>query len=154
MSLETKTIDQLGFDLDRAKPGLLYDADHVTLVGKFTDELSTYRARKLWTEVLNNYFLLEPDRDFELKPYCSIDDNRFALSCTFCSACGRYAFWRLINRQAPEAEQKLGGLGERPQRIGRVSREKTAFILGGIEHQIDANDENKSLVERLLQLFK
>ena len=81
MGLESKSLDGVtNLDIDRAKPGLLYDADHVTLIGKFTDEMATHRAKKAWMQVLNNYFLLEPERDFEIATYCSLTDNRFALS--------------------------------------------------------------------------
>ena len=39
------------------------------------------------------------------------ESKYFVLNCYFTSACGRYAFWRLINNQAPEAESKLSELG-------------------------------------------
>ena len=68
-----------------------------------------FKQVPLWQAILASHFLLEPDRDYELRTHCSLDDEQFVLSCSFLSACGRYAFWRLVNRQAPEAEQKLNG---------------------------------------------
>ncbi len=88
--------------------GLIFDAEGVTLVGRFSDELSAYRARKQWREVLKTYFLLEEQRDYDMSVMSSPENGYNLLSCFFTSACGRYAFWRLINDQAPEAEEKLG----------------------------------------------
>ena len=86
---------------------LIYDTDAISLIGRFSDELSAYRSRRKWVEILSNYFLLEPERDFESKIISSETSDGFLLHCNFTSACGRYAFWRLINHQAPEAEEKL-----------------------------------------------
>jgi hypothetical protein len=93
-------------ELEQQKPGLVFDADNIALVGKFTDEISAYRARRSWIDVTKNYFLLESKRDFEMTIRYS-EDGLYVVSCAFHSACGRYAFWRLVNRQAPEAEAKL-----------------------------------------------
>lgn len=87
---------------------LVYNTDSLSLVGKLGDELSAYRTKRQWLEVLANYFLLEPNRDFALKISASENSDEFTLECSFSSACGRYAFWRLINQQAPEAEERLG----------------------------------------------
>lgn len=104
MSLDSQSI---AFDKYTHKNGLIYDAEGVTLIGTYGDELSAYRARRRWMEVFSNYFLLERERDYDLSVTASDEENTFALHATFISACGRYAFWRLINRQALEAEQKL-----------------------------------------------
>lgn len=148
-------------DLGKAKPGLVYDAEGVTLFGKYTDQLSTYRAKREWQTILASHFLLEPDRDYELRTHCSIDEDQFVLSCSFVSACGRYAFWRLVNRQAPEAEQKLNGQRERVQKSARGflgsnwnDEKQTTFVMSALEEQIQRTDENTGLVNRLLQLFK
>ena len=71
--------------------------------------MSAYRGRKGWSEILGTHFLLENDRDFSLTVLLSenSETEEFKLKCEFESACGRYAFWRLINHQAPEAEEKL-----------------------------------------------
>lgn len=91
----------------RGKPSIVFDAASVALLGKFSDELSAYRTRKKWFDVLHSYFLLEQERDYEMNVECSHDENKYVLTCGFTSACGRYAFWRLINHQAPDAEVKL-----------------------------------------------
>ena len=78
------------------------------------------------------------------------------------SACGRYAFWRLVNRQAPEAEQKLNGSRERVQKSNKsflgagwgTENKETTFVVSAFEEQIRRSEENRSLVNRLLQLFK
>ena len=88
---------------------LAYDAEAVSLIGSFGDELSAYRARKTWMDVFTNFFLLERERDYDMEIEWDEDLDCFILDCTFSSACGRYAFWRLINHQAPEAEQVLCG---------------------------------------------
>lgn len=91
---------------------LTYDADNVTLVGRYVDELTAYRFRREWVDILAGYFLLERERDYDIAIDCEENSKKetvFLLKATFNSACGRYAFWRLINRQAPDAEQLLGG---------------------------------------------
>jgi hypothetical protein len=95
-------------DLSKFKPGLIFDADGVCLFGKYHDELSAWRGKNKWIEVLHDYFLLEPERDYEMKVISDLETGTFCLSCNFESACGRYTFWRLINHQAPEAERNLG----------------------------------------------
>jgi hypothetical protein len=90
--------------------GLTFDADCATMIAVFTDELGAYRARKNWQKVFHDYFLLESDRDYDCDITLPEENSRFyILSCSFSSACGRYAFWRLINHQSPEAEKKLSG---------------------------------------------
>ena len=158
----TKDISEVSsVDLTKARPGLIYDAEGVTLFGKYTDQLSTYRSRKEWQAILASHFLLEPERDYEIKAICSIDDNKVLLSCSFTSACGRYAFWRLVNRQAPEAEQKLNGQRDKVQKSAKGflgspwnEEKQTAFVMSSLEEQIKKSEENTSLVNRLLQLFK
>lgn len=104
----------LRYDTSRSelakKSGLIFDAEGVTLIARCNDELSAYRAKKNWVLVLKSYFLLELERDYELSVLASPEHGYFTVSCFFISACGRYAFWRLINDQAPEAELKLGAL--------------------------------------------
>jgi len=84
---------------------ITYNTDDVSIISKFSDEMAAYRCRRTWTEIFGNHFLLENDRDFKLS--ISSSGENFSLNCEFNSACGRYAFWRLINHQAPEAERKL-----------------------------------------------
>jgi hypothetical protein len=82
--------------------GVCFDPDNVTLEGVYADELSTFRARKCWVEALENHFLLEVEHDFLLLVERKGDE--FQLRCEFLTACARYAFWRLTNNQAPEAQ--------------------------------------------------
>lgn len=104
---------------------LIYDADGVTLLGCYGDELSAYRARRAWVKALSNFFLLEKERDYELS--ISIHEDKpelFIMRAEFISACGRYAFWRLINHQAPEVEEILsstpGGVKAKRQTISQL----------------------------------
>lgn len=148
-------------DFNKAKPGLIYDPEGICLIGKFSDELAAHRARKQWKLILNSHFLLEVERDFEISVISSHNDERYLLACAFTSACGRYAFWRLANRQAPEAEDKLGGLIGRARYARGVigsnwplEDKQTAFVMSAMEQQIADNEANLSLMNRLLQLFK
>ena len=146
-------------DIRKAKQGLIYDAEGIALLGKFGDQISAYRAKKEWHKILNSHFILEPEKDYELKVHCSLENNLFFINCTFISACGRYAFWRLINRQAPEAEQKLNSSGEKIQKpnkgfLASQESKETSFVISSIEEQILNNQENKSLIGRLIHLFK
>lgn len=84
--------------------GVSFDPDHITLEGVYTDQLSAYRAKKVWMETLETNFLLEKGHDFTLTILSKVDEHRFVLRCEFLTACARYAFWRLTNHQAPEAQ--------------------------------------------------
>lgn len=102
-------INSLRLEVSCDKLGLIFDADGVALFGRYADEMAAFRARKQWMEIFSNYFLLERERDYEIAISHSDSNAQFLLGCSFSSSCGRYAFWRLINHQAPEAEQKLCG---------------------------------------------
>lgn len=108
-------------DRDTSKAGLSFDADTITLSGRFSDEIAAYRARAIWKEVFNSYFLLDKERDYEMK--VEHHGHHYVLVCLFSSACGRYAFWRMINGQAPDAENKLYA-------PNMVSEKCTKFLLG------------------------
>lgn len=88
-------------------PSIVYDTSNVSLISRFVDEISAYRARKQWVAVFHDHFLLDTERDYEITVCPSTGGEEYILSCLFSSACGRYAFWRLINHQAPEAEAAL-----------------------------------------------
>ncbi len=83
---------------------VLFDSDQVTLEGRYEDELSIFRAKKVWTEVLETNFLLEKGDDFKFGTLSDLGESKFVLKCSFSTACGRYAFWRLVNSQAPESQ--------------------------------------------------
>ncbi len=134
-------------DIGKHKTGLIFDADAVTLLGKYSDELSAHRAKKKWIEVFNTYFLLDSERDYEMQVHSSLSDMSFVIHCSFTSACGRYAFWRLINHQAPEAEAKLG--------LYTVGEDrKPSWAMNTLEDQLQKNEETKGLLNRIIKLFQ
>ena len=83
---------------------VLFDSEKVLLEGRYEDELSVFRAKRVWTEVLEANFLLEKGDDFSFRTLSEAQDHHFVLTCSFKTACGRYAFWRLVNAQAPESQ--------------------------------------------------
>ncbi|RMG41448.1 MAG: hypothetical protein D6719_08500 [Candidatus Dadabacteria bacterium] len=101
--------------------GVCFDPDNVVLEGVYRDQLSAYRAKRTWIQTFESTFLLDPEYDFEI--YVVSDSLRsiFILRCQFITACARYAFWRLTNGQAPEAQYLI----------------ETAHIPGGISHRDD-----------------
>ena len=82
--------------------GVCFDPDNVILHGVYRDELSAPRAKRRWISTLEASFLLDSGHDFEL--VVQLLEEGYVLSCRFGTACGRYAFWRLTNNQAPEAQ--------------------------------------------------
>jgi hypothetical protein len=84
--------------------GLWYDADRLVLSGVYMDEVTAYRARKRWIDALEKNFLLEERHDFSIKVRPAYRGRHFKVRCDFLTACGRYAFWRLTNHQAPEVQ--------------------------------------------------
>ncbi len=87
--------------------GLWYDAERLILEGAYLDEITAYRARRRWIQTFEMNFLLEGDHDFRLKVIFEDESHRFFVRCTFLTACGRYAFWRLTHHQAPEVQFML-----------------------------------------------
>jgi hypothetical protein len=87
--------------------GLWYDAEKLILEGIYLDEVSAYRARRSWIKTFEMNFLLEEIHDFKVKVVFDSDEHRYHVQCTFTSACGRYAFWRLTHHQAPEVQFTL-----------------------------------------------
>ncbi|MEN9845333.1 MAG: hypothetical protein RIS36_480 [Pseudomonadota bacterium] len=87
--------------------GLWYDAERLILEGIYLDEVSAYRARRSWIKTFELNFLLEEIHDFKVKVVFDRDEGRYHVQCTFTSACGRYAFWRLTHHQAPEVQFTL-----------------------------------------------
>ena len=157
MSVETRNYS---LQYNKYKEGLIYDAESVILAGKHTDELSAHRAKRQWKEVLSSYFLLESERDYELWVESAPEDDYFVVHCCFVSACGRYAFWRLVNQQAPEAEARLGATLQNSavKRLlatnrALAKRAKTPFVLGALDESNKHSDETISILEKLLKLF-
>jgi hypothetical protein len=87
--------------------GLWYDAEKLILEGIYLDEVSAYRARRSWIKTFEMNFLLEEIHDFKVKVVFDSEGGRYHVQCTFTSACGRYAFWRLTHHQAPEVQFTL-----------------------------------------------
>lgn len=88
----------------QVRPGVFFDPEEATLEGTYLDELSAFRAKRVWTETLETNFLLQPTLDFSFKVESDVESRKFVLRCDFSTACGRYAFWRLTRNQAPEAQ--------------------------------------------------
>ena len=159
-------VDLLGVNTETVKSrrGLIFDSEGVNLTGQFNDELGVYRARKLWVQTLNNYFLLERERDYDMEIVVDAERGSWKLNCTFLSACGRYAFWRLINHQAPEAELRLSGasIGERraDQEIAPLWNlavdQRAASVAGGSDYvpQRRRRKTTDKIIQGLLQLFR
>lgn len=101
--------------------GVVFDSDSVTLEGQYGDELAIFRARKIWTEVFETNFLLEKGEDYKFASISKANEQKFVLKCNFTTACGRYAFWRLINNQAPESQYLI----------------ETAHIPDGASHSLE-----------------
>jgi hypothetical protein len=87
--------------------GVCFDPEGLALHGVYGDEISLHRAKVRWSESLKANFLLEETKDFEFERQVDITQPRFILQCRFLTACGRYAFWRLTNEQAPEAQYEI-----------------------------------------------
>lgn len=84
-----------------------FDPEALALEGNYNDELSAHRAKRSWTSVLETTFLLDKGHDFKLRVASPEQNQSFLLRCEFTTACGRYAFWRLTNNQAPEAQYQI-----------------------------------------------
>lgn len=87
--------------------GVCFDPDAICLMGIYSNELSVFRARRRWTDILESSFSLKIKDDFLLETISELDSGEFRLMCRFNSPCGRYAFWRLTNAQAPEAQYEI-----------------------------------------------
>lgn len=90
--------------------GIWFDPERITLEGRYSDQVTAYRARKKWAKALETSFLLEGKHDFSLSiercpnSYEGVSEGTYAVTCDFHTACGRYAFWRLTHNQAPEVQ--------------------------------------------------
>lgn len=156
-------VDLYGVNTETVKSrrGLIFDADGVNLTGQFNDEIGVYRARKLWVQTLNNYFLLERERDYDMEIVANSEQGNWKLNCTFNSACGRYAFWRLINHQAPEAELRLSGASYNQAAGGEVAPlwnlavdQRTASVAGGDHQPRRRRKTTEKIIQGLLQIFR
>lgn len=81
-----------------------FDPETISLQGVYRDELSLFRAKKKWADTLEISFMLEHNKDFSFTMIRHYEELKFILFCHFHTASGRYAFWRLTNYQAPDAQ--------------------------------------------------
>lgn len=81
-----------------------FDPETSALAGVYSDELSVYRAKRGWRQVLEAHFILEFGHDFTLEIVEDPTTHRYLMRCEFVSACGKSAFWRITNHQAPETQ--------------------------------------------------
>ena len=81
-----------------------YIPETYKIVGEYSNEIYLFRAKKFWKMALQDTFLLETGTDFQFQIKKNAKMNVYTLTCTFKSACGRYAFWRVNNNQNPEAK--------------------------------------------------
>jgi hypothetical protein len=81
-----------------------FDLERLSIRGVYGDQLSAYRAKRIWAEAFQDQFLLDNEHDFRLFVVSNVEQHSFMLSCEFLSACGRYAFWRLTHNQAPDVQ--------------------------------------------------
>lgn len=108
MSHDVRHSEALDLTVDNAeRSAVSFDPAGIVLKGRYFDELSAYRARKIWAETLEANFLLDRDHDFSLAIIHDSIRDLFELHCNFHTACARYAFWRLTNNQAPEAQYQI-----------------------------------------------
>lgn len=151
--LEEKSLE-LPIPIQWHEPGLSFDAEALVIQGIYVDELSAFRAKKVWSDCLSQYFLLETGVDYLLSIIGSSDGDRFMLRCSFTTACARYAFWRLINNQAPETQYILE-TAHIPICESRCDEILTApdmkpiseAFLGKNSHPISAFDANRDPVQ-------
>jgi len=81
-----------------------FDPETSALAGVYTDELAVHRAKRGWCQVLESHFVLERGQDFTLEIVEDPNTRRYLMRCEFVSACGKSAFWRITNHQAPETQ--------------------------------------------------
>lgn len=93
--------------LTQPQAGVCFDPDAICLMGIYRDEIAVFRARRRWSQILEASFALKSEEDYCFETRALIDSNEFRLVCRFNSPCGRYAFWRLTNAQAPEAQYEI-----------------------------------------------
>ncbi len=115
---------------------IAFDLESVSIVGTYSDELSAHRAKKVWIEALESHFLLDDKSDYLIghQRVETEEEITFVLKCHFISACARYAFWRITNNQAPEAEFTI-----ETAHLPITAESWSAF-------QVETNDEESPLI--------
>lgn len=142
--------------------GLTFDSGAALLIATYNNEISAYRAKREWKAVLNAYFLLDAERDYEMW-VTPVEEEpcTFLLTCMFQSACGRYAFWRIINDQSPEAEDKMAIRSEtyakNPARWFQPKKSKQSSKQDHWEYEAaeaDGTSGSRSFVDYLMAFLK
>lgn len=135
--------------------GVAYDADSVTLEGSYSDEFSLHRAKKVWKQIFEGSFLLDYRTDFELRSQKNLESGEFVLICSFGSACGRYAFWRLINHQSPEAQYLIetAHIPTGESRHEDFLRAPDLRPMSQVEQSVNNNQTSASLVQWLVNVL-
>ena len=134
-----------------------YDKDTYKVIGEYSNELYLFRAKKLWKTVLQDTFLLEEVTDFKFQVRKNSKLNVFTLSCTFKSACGRYAFWRINNNQNPEVTYILEAahLTQTTDNYDQLLNRTPNFIVShNSEILCDIEDKANNISEILKKIVK
>lgn len=143
--------------------GVCFDPDEISLLGIYSDELALFRARRKWNEILERAFMLEGKQDFVIETVSEADMNAFRLVCRFNTACGRYAFWRLTNAQAPEAQYEIetAHIPNSPSRNLEMTTAPdlmpvfdTPLIVRGIGYKRDSTSRLKRVIDSIRKLMK
>ena len=122
------------------------------MLTKSVDELSAYRVRKLWRCILEDYFLLEEDIDFHIQIEQFPGEAAWSIVCSFETASGRYAFWRMINNHVPEVVEKLTGKNNKKQTFSEHLKSALG-VLSFSADDIDCETEENKDPGTLHQLF-
>jgi hypothetical protein len=87
--------------------GISFNPSDMRLIGIYADQLSAYRAKKVWINEFEEKFLLEFAYDYTLKVAADHQQKKYLIECEFLSSCGKYAFWRLIHNQALDVQEAI-----------------------------------------------
>lgn len=143
-----------------------FDLDQAILRGRYQDELSAHRAKRGWGQILKDTFLLEPAEDYTFN--VKKDEQSYVLACEFTSACGRYAFWRLMNHQAPDIQYMIEIAhfptikpenSENGDNVDISQLPKGDFSFGNIQNRYTLENPSKlaqvirSLIDRITKTF-
>jgi|1048.fasta_scaffold24469_3 hypothetical protein len=143
--------------------GVCFDPDAICLMGIYSNELAVFRARRRWTDILESSFSLKIKEDFLLETVSELDCGEFRLMCRFNSPCGRYAFWRLTNAQAPEAQYEIetAHIPDCPSKnIEMVlapdlqSILDTPLVIRGVSQQAPTEPKKKSIVDSMRDFLR
>lgn len=81
---------------------LKYDSEQLILLVEAPSPFCAHRVRRFVPALMESHFILEEDRDYEMR----IIESDLLIDLSI-SACGRFVYWRLVNHQASECEQLI-----------------------------------------------